>query len=103
MTPYIYPGLPVESRSIDTLIDTVGKVFNVTTEQIKSPTRERDVVDARKVCAYLLNKKRNLTTLKVGKILNRHHSSIIYLVKEAENLISIDKEFQERVHNLKFL
>ena len=103
MTPYIYAGLPLEKKSTDHLIESVAKTFDVTAEQVKSPTRERDVVDARKICAYLLNQKRKFTTTKTGQLLNRDHSSIIYLVKQAEALMEVDKDFKEKIINLKFL
>lgn len=103
MTPYIYAGLPLEKKGTNHLIESVAKTFDVTAEQVRSPTHERDVVDARKVCAYLLNQKRNLTTTKTGELLKRDHSTIIYLVKQAKALIEVDKDFKEKVNNLKFL
>lgn len=62
---------------IDKLFEIVKSECKVSEDEVKSKTREREVVVCRKIIAILLRKE-NYTISYISKLLNRNHSSIVY-------------------------
>jgi chromosomal replication initiation ATPase DnaA len=62
---------------IDKLFEIIEQSCGVTRSDIEGKSRKRSVVVCRKIIGYLLRQK-GYTLLYIGKILNRHHSSIVY-------------------------
>ena len=66
------------------VIDAVTTVWNkrfedcVTPEMVKSRTRLMNVSACRQICIYIMRKMTQRTTISVGKIFNRDHSTVIH-------------------------
>ena len=63
----------------DLAYQAVENILSVTKEQIKSSARMRHLVDARFIIINVLETSDRFSLAYLGKILNRHHSSIIHL------------------------
>lgn len=74
--------------------------FEITSQQLYSRSHKKDYVDARRALAYLLRKKTDLSLQQIGARFNRHHSSILYHVNRAHDLIDVDYEFREKIKSI---
>ena len=79
------------------VIPAVSKATGVPEEQITGKGRSEEIVIARRLSCFVLNKDLNLTTTASGSILNKNHSSIINGVKFIEK--ELKRNFNLR-HNL---
>jgi len=59
------------------------------------PERKRKYVDARTAFARQARDK-GLTLQEIGKCLNKHHSTIVFLLKNFNNLMDTDDEFARK-------
>lgn len=48
----------------------------------------------RHFCSYLLKYELEMPFTHIGKLLNRHHTSIMYSVRRADDLIETERQFQ---------
>ena len=62
----------------------VSETYKCTYDEILSGCRERRLSDARKHLCYLLSSL-GISQSKIGKLINRHRTTVLYLVKQYEN------------------
>ena len=67
-----------------TLIKVVEKASGIFYEQIKSNSREAEIVIARNILGCLLRKETSCTVKRAGLVVNRDHSSIVAYEREHE-------------------
>lgn len=70
---------------IQRIMEMVSNQYSVTVEEIVSTSRIQEVVDARDTVIYLLHKYLSLSTIKIGKIVNRDCGSVSYSLKKVFN------------------
>ena len=111
MHPWIYVGIADHQRgpSLQRWIDPDGQEpivqivmaitqgFGVSMEEIQSGTRLREVVEARHTLMWFLKKYTRWTHAKIGKMLDRDHSSVTHALGSVINLIEVDREFRKKV------
>ena len=105
ISPYIFAGLlkikPKMSRKTtyikERIIKAVKDNTSVSMEEIRSQKRTKHIVEARHLLNYCLRKYTYLTTLEVGKITNRDHSSVIHSTRVIEN----DLFYQPNIYKIK--
>jgi chromosomal replication initiator protein len=69
----------------------IEKTFDIKQGNLVSPKRNREIVQVRHVCYFLL-KEKGLIYTKIGKLFNRDHSTIIHGKELAEEVILPNKE-----------
>ena len=77
-----------ESNNIlKTILIEYNELFetNITLRDLKSPTRKRDIADARVIIGNYLSRVKSFKREKTGSILNRNHSSITHYYYLVEN------------------
>ena len=80
------------------ILQIVCECLNLSTEKLLSKDRHQKSVDGREIIAFLLRKYMPKVSLKqIGKMLKRHHSSIIHEARSAAYKIETDIEFAEKV------
>ena len=86
-------------KSVDWVIDSVCTYFGITILEMRSKSRVKKYVEARRMIAYLLySNKYKLTFKEIGILLGyRNHATIISLVRSAQGFIEVDKEYKELV------
>ena len=88
----------------DQIIQFVTARTGITREQIESPTRKREWVQARQALTWLLRKHTDLSLNAIGAIIGgRDHSTVIHSVEAVDDALSFkwNKTFKW-VHEFKF-
>lgn len=71
----------------------VSEHYNITIEQLRNECRRSEFRTARQVAQDLIRYKAKLPLKKIGKIFNRHHTTVIYSCKTIANLRRFYKAF----------
>lgn len=73
--------------------------FNTSIKQITSNTRKHSVTDSRAAICYLLRKYSRLTLKEIGSTIrpDYDHTSVIYMVQKAKDLIDTEYEFRYNI------
>ena len=88
-----------EAKSISKLFRIITNVFGVTKEQMLSRSRKREFVESKTMFAVIARTKLLLSTVEIGDLINRDHSSIIHYTKVHTDLYKVDKTYK-RMYNL---
>ena len=83
----------------DILIAT-SRVTNVGMDEVLSDRRSPDYVLARHITMYLSFKYTGYSFPKIGHILSRDHSTIIYGVKKITRLLKTNNNLQETIYRI---
>jgi len=73
----------------------VSKLTGIPMRDIRNKDKSRRLMEARYIVCYLLRKHHKLNYKEIGNYMNRSHVSIIYIIKQAENMLKFNKEFRE--------
>jgi len=73
----------------EVIIGGVAGYYGLTFEDIIRKTRKREIVQARQLAMYLCRKLTNTWIKDIGKIFNKHHTTVIHAIKTVKDLKSI--------------
>lgn len=94
-----------ESRvtlTIEQIQQVVCEYFDVTTDQIRSKTRKREIVQARQVAMYFCKQFTQHSLKSIGLHFGgRDHSTVIHACQSVENLMETDPKFQGIIEELR--
>jgi chromosomal replication initiator protein len=71
----------------------VSEHYNITIEQLRNECRRSEFRTARQVAQDLIRHKAELPLKKIGKMFNRHHTTVIYSLKSIANMRRFYKTF----------
>ena len=84
--------------TIDDIVETVCRYYNVTAEALESKSRRRELVTARQVSMYLAQKLTKMSAARIGKLTaNRDHSTVVHSCKTIEQRLHSDAAFKEEI------
>ncbi len=83
-----------ETQSINKLFRIVTNVFGISKQEMISRTRKRAYVESKTMFAVIAREKLLLSTVEVGDLLNRDHSSIIHYSRTHKDLYKVDKTYR---------
>lgn len=83
-----------------TIEDAVCLVYNVTLNQIKSRSRSKELVDARRILVWYYVEVMNYTQQKSGPLIGRDHATARHLLITFFNFYATDKDYQKIVDNV---
>lgn len=87
--------------SLEFIQKLVCAYFEVPVDLIKSPTRKREVVQARQISMYLSKSLTKSSLKSIGAFYGgRDHSTVIYACQTVEDLIETDKKFKGYVDDI---
>ena len=66
------------------IISQVCKFYSIDESVLRGSLRNAGTAEARQVAIYLIRKLTNLSTLVIGKELNKDHSTILYSIRKVE-------------------
>jgi hypothetical protein len=102
------PAAPPHEEPIQTpllrmqrIVDAVALEFKVPQDAILSDSRIQICVTARHVVCLLAREFTYLSTIKIGRLLNRDHSTIIHAIKTIALKIANDPELRAKVERLR--
>lgn len=88
--------------TIDQIINTTCKYFNIEAKLIHSKSRKKEVVQARHTAMFLAKSYTDSSTPKIGKLIgNRNHSTVIHACKTVEHQYEVDKKYRADVDEIK--
>jgi chromosomal replication initiation ATPase DnaA len=112
MHPYIAVGLPYISLKsyvryrvvpkanldnaemiIERILMTISVEMNIPKSQILSKSRAMPERDARHIAMHLIRKKSKLPLVRIGKVFNRDHSTVINSLKSVDGWLLHNKKF----------
>lgn len=77
--------------TVENIINEVARTFDVSPADIRSDKRSANISQARQVAIYVVEQVTSLSLKAIGiEFGNKHHSSIIYALKEIKNKIEKD-------------
>jgi chromosomal replication initiator protein len=87
--------------TIDDILDTVCRHYEVTPNTIKSKSRKREAVVPRQISMYLAKKYTNLPVSRIGKLIgSRDHSTVLHSISLVDVAVQNDKNFAKEVRNI---
>ena len=82
----------------DNIIKEVCRYFRLEEDQIRGPSRSRDILNARQIAMYLIRRMTSLSLDDTGKLFGgRDHSTTLNGVTKVENRMKTDNTFAETV------
>lgn len=79
------------------VIDFISKQTSVTTNEMLSRTRQRDIATARMLCMYIMRKHLSMQWTEIGRVFHRDHSTAIHACIVIENQLIFPKSFESQV------
>jgi len=83
-------------KEAEDIIITICQLLNVTYFDLRSNKRLRKISEARMIVTYFL-KQIEYMDCQISALLDRDRTTILYLQKQAKNLIQTAPEFREKV------
>lgn len=90
--------LPV---TVENIINEVARTFDVTAADIKSDKRSANISQARQIAIYIVDQVTGLSLKSIGNEFgNKHHSTIIYALKEIKKKLNKDVALKSTVDDI---
>lgn len=82
----------------DNIVKEVCRYFRIEEEQIRGPSRSRDILNARQISMYLIRSMTSLSLDETGNLFGgRDHSTALNGVNKVENRMKTDKKYAETI------
>ena len=92
MSAYSYPGLITPEKIIDVICDTL----HITLQELKGEKRLQRFVDARRITIKEIRTRTKIPYAEIGKLMNKHHASMMYMEKSYDELMSSNAPFRSK-------
>ncbi|MEY3019514.1 MAG: hypothetical protein RLZZ272_498 [Actinomycetota bacterium] len=87
--------------SVQDIMDEVAAYFSVSVEDLCSPSRSRQLVNARQIAMYLTRELTDLSLPRIGKAFgNRDHSTVMHANQKIANLMQEQRSVYDQVQEL---
>jgi chromosomal replication initiator protein len=87
--------------SIEKIIKVVCEHFNMEESLIQSPSRKREIAQARQISMYLAKKYTDHSLAHIGiKIGGKDHATVLHSIKTVKNQMETDKSFKAMIESL---
>ena len=116
MNPIVYAGLnkfaqkqvkygaDLDRDEIHIIADVCCEEYDVSPSKFRGKTKTADLSDARKVFFYLCRKELYTFTCKrLGMYTGRDHSTVVFAVRRASELLEVDPTFRAKYNNARTL
>lgn len=84
----------------DAIIAEVARFFGYDESVIRGPARSRQVVNARNIAIYLIRNITGLSTIEIGKIFGRDHSTAVHSLDQVDAKIKSDPSFSQQIKDI---
>lgn len=82
-----------KDQALQAMDNAVTKVYGHNLEYYATKSRKRESVEVRQMVMYLFYTQTRYSLQEIGRMFNRHHSTVIFAKKEVEGLLAYDKAF----------
>ena len=84
----------------ETILRETARYYQVSEEDIKGVSRQKNIVTARHITAYLIRNLTNLPLSGIGDYLNRDHATVLASIRKVEGSIKTDKELAATIRDI---
>ncbi len=94
----------LKGGSIEKCADIYDRIMNeygVSEQELKSPLRDRNIVNVRHALFYYLRYTKNMNTNQIGALFNRDHSTVINACKNVDAWLDVPQVYREELQILK--
>ncbi len=84
----------------DAIIAEVSRFFGYDEAIIRGPSRSRQVVNARNIAMYLIRNIAGLSTIEIGKIFDRDHSTAVHSLDQVNAKLQTDASFSQTIKDI---
>lgn len=84
----------------DAIIAEVSRFFGYDEAIIRGPSRSRQVVNARNIAMYLIRNITGLSTIEIGKIFDRDHSTAVHSLDQVDAKLQSDSSFSQTIKDI---
>ncbi len=84
----------------ETIVSETARYYQVSDEDIKGISRQKNIMTARHVTAYLIRNLTNLPLAGIGTFLNRDHATVLASIRKIENQIKSDKKLSDTIRDI---
>lgn len=90
--------------TVQKIQDTVCNFFNIKKDLVHSPSRKREIVQARQVIMYFIKKHTELSLSQIGaQVGNRNHATVLHACNTVKDLVEVDKRFRAEIEEIERL
>ena len=84
----------------ETILNETARYYQVSSEDIKGISRQKNIVTARHITSYLIRNLTNLSLPGIGTFLNRDHATVLASIRKIENQIKTDKKLADTIRDI---
>lgn len=88
------------TTTAESILKKVAKNYNISTDEMKSQKRKKDVLMPRQISMYLIKTNLMITFDSIGKIFDRDHTTVMNAIKKIEQQIEDNEEFAKEIEEL---
>ena len=91
-----------ENINLENIVEIVSKELNVKPSEMKSKSRSKNIVEARRIVIYLAKNLTPNSMPQIAQFFNmKDHSAVSHSIKKINELIEVNEYFKVRVEELK--
>lgn len=83
--------------NFEMIVETTAEHFRLNPDTLFSKNRMRDINDARQVIMYLSHKHTNLSSIVIGRKLNRQHGTVLHGIKVIEERLQLESDLNNLI------
>ena len=110
MSPYVFVGLVNYDQTscsknmiLTSLVILTANIYGIREKQVMAKKRTRLFVQARTTIAAILRFNYNMPLMRIGKIMDKDHSTIIHMLKNHRQDMEYDLEYKKKYEQIKKL
>lgn len=84
----------------EAIIGEVSRFFGYDASVLRGPGRSRSVVNARNIAMYLIRNITGLSTIEIGKLFERDHSTAVHSLDQVDAKIKADSAFSQTIKDI---
>ena len=87
--------------TVQKIKDTVSDFYSIKKDLIQSPSRKREIVQARQVTMFFIKKHTELSLSQIGiQVGNRSHATVLHACNTVKNYYDFDKSFRSDLEDI---
>ena len=83
------------------IYERIMEEYGVSEQELKSPIRDRNIVNVRHALFYYLRYTKNMNTNQIGVLFNRDHSTVINACKNVDAWLDVPQVYRQELQILK--
>lgn len=96
-----FSGSPIINPTLEMILKEVSEFYSIPVERIKGKASGQNVVLARQVAEYLMRDLCSMSLPEIGKVLNQHHTAVMYGIDRLIQSMSKNESLRDTVNNFK--